>query len=73
MNRAAWARVDRLLKEDVLRVEFPQLTAFAISQYADTSFDLLPSSIKDYLCVVYPAQCKSCDQPLKSGDLCARC
>lgn len=73
MNREAWARVDRLWKEEVLRAEFPQLTAVAISQYADTSFDFLPLSIKDRLCAIYPAQCKSCDQPLKNGNLCARC
>jgi hypothetical protein len=73
MNRKVWARVDRPWKEEVLRAEFPQLTAVAISQYADTSFDFLPSSITDRLCVVYPALCKTCSQPLKNGDLCARC
>jgi hypothetical protein len=30
MNREAWARVDRLWKEEVLRAEFAQLTAVAI-------------------------------------------
>lgn len=73
MNREAWARVERLWKEEVLRLEFPQLTAVTISQDADTSFDFLPSSIKDRLCVVYPARCKRCSQPLKHGDVCARC
>lgn len=73
MNREAWARVDRLWKEEVLRVDSLQLPAVAISQYADTSFDFLLSSIKDRLCVIYPAQCKSCDQPLKDGDSCSRC
>jgi len=58
-NREAWARVDRLWKEEVLRIEFPQLTAFAVSQYADTSFEFLPSSIKDRLWWFIPQGAKT--------------